>query len=186
MVNNFDNITLNKNLNFFNFKYINDNFSNNNTSYTLLKFYKNELLNTFNLIYSNFQLNTLNYYINFYLDIYYKNLCIINSHYIYHSFSSIYRKLVFINIISYLNNFFKILLFLIVIYSIFFITNIYSYVHQLAQNNYLAKFFILNESEKEVGPIDDLIFFVVLFILTLFSFIFCSFFYLILQGKFFI
>ena len=186
MVNNFDNITLTNNLNYFNLKPANIDFLYNNTFYTLLKFYKNELLNTYQLFYSNLNINFLNNYIGFYLDIYYKNLCVFNTHYINYSISTVHNKLFFINIISYLNNFFKILLFLIIIYSIFFITNIYNYIHQLTQNNYLAKFFILNESEKEIGPVDDLIFFVVLFILTLFSFIFSSFFYLILQGKFFI
>jgi len=185
MVNNFDNITLTNNNN-FNLKILNNDFIYNTTFNNLLKFYKNELLNTFQLFYSNMNINILNNYINFYLDIYYKNLCIFNTHYINYSILNTYNRLFFINIISYLNSFFKILLFLIIIYSIFFITNIYSYIYQLTQNNYLAKFFILNESEKEIGPVDDLIFFIVLFILTIFSFIFASFFYLILQGKFFI
>lgn len=186
MVNNFDNITLTNNNNYFNLKILNSDFSHNTAFNNLLKFYKNELLNTFQLFHSNININILNNYINFYLDIYYKNLYIFNTHYINYSILNTYNRLFFINIISYLNSFFKILLFLIIIYSIFFITNIYNYIHQLTQNNYLAKFFILNESEKEIGPVDDLIFFVVLFILTIFSFIFASFFYLILQGKFFI
>lgn len=188
MVNNFDNITINNNLYWFNLRQLNTDFTSNNTVYTLLKFYKNELLNYFNLFHSNININTnvLNNYVNFYLDVYYKNVCIYNTHYIYLSTTNTNLRLFFINLVPYLNSLLKILLFLIIIYTIFFITNLYNYISQLTQNNYLAKFFILNESEKEIGPVDDMLFFVFLFILTLFSFIFSSFFYLILQGKFFI
>ncbi len=77
-------------------------------------------------------------------------------------------------------------MFLIIIYTLFFITNLYNYIKQLIEVNLFSKFFILNESEKEIGPVDDIFFFVVLFMLTLLSFIFSSFFFLIIQGKFFI
>ena len=187
MVNNFDNININNNLNWISLKQINSEFINTNL-YTLLKFYKNELLNTFNIFNSNLNINTnaLNNYINLYLDVYYKNICLSNTHFLYPSISNLHNKIFFINIIQYLNGLLKVILFLIIIYSIFFITNLYNYIHQLTQNNYLAKFFILNESEKEIGPVDDMTFFIFLFVLTLFSFIFSSFFYLILQGKVFI
>jgi len=188
MINSFDNITMTNNLYWFNLKQVNNDFISNNTYYTLFKFYKNELLNTFKIFHNTISLNTntINNYVSFYLDIYYKNICLFNTHYMYLSLSTTTHKLFFINVVNYLNSLLKILLFLIIIYSIFFITNLYNYIHQLTQQNYLAKFFILNESEKEIGPVDDMLFFVFLFILTIFSFIFSSFFYLILQGKFFI
>jgi hypothetical protein len=122
----------------------------------------------------------------FYLDNYYKNVCILNNSFLIYSIDISAHKLQYLNLFFYLNKFFKITLILVILYTIFFITNIYSYVKQLIEVNFLAKFFILNESEKEIGPVDDIIFFVVLFILTLFSFIFSSFFFLIIQGKFFI
>jgi len=186
--NNFDNITNNVKVFWFNFKSTNMDYNENNSSiYFFYKFFKNEMLNFLNL-FNNYNIinNASSNFIIFYLDNYYRNICLLNSSYLTYSLNISVYKIQYLNLFFYLNKFFKITLFLIIIYTIFFITNLYNYIKQLIEINFLAKFFILNESEKEIGPADDIFFFVVLFILTLFSFIFSSFFFFIIQGKFFI
>jgi len=89
----------------------------------------------------------------------------------------------FVYLIYFLNKFFKITLFLIIIYTIFFITTFENYIKQLVYSSSIAKFFILNENEKEIGPVDDYFFFVILFVLTLCSFVFISIFFIIIQTK---
>lgn len=89
----------------------------------------------------------------------------------------------FTYVIYFLNKFFKITLFLVIIYTIFFITTFENYIKQLVYSSSLAKFFILNENEKEIGPVDDYFFFVILFVLTLCSFVFISIFFIIIQTK---
>ncbi len=185
--NNFDNLTLTQQLFWFNSNSNNIDYNNTNIpTQFLYKFYKNELVSFLKLFYNNNISNISTNYISFYLDNYYKNLCLFNTHYINYTLNISFYKLQYLNLFYYLNKFFKITLFLVILYTLFFITNLYNYIKQMIEVNSLAKFFIMNESEKEIGPVDDIFFFVVLFILTLFSFIFSSFFFLIIQGKFFI
>jgi hypothetical protein len=130
----------------------------------------------------NFLLNKL--MIDSILDSYYLNLFLYNNSFLnlttVESFSG---YSLFIFVVYFINKILKITLFIVIIYCIFFITNFENYIKQINYTNSLAKFFILNESEKEVGPVDDFFFFVILFILTLFSFIFISVFFLIIQTK---
>jgi hypothetical protein len=69
--------------------------------------------------------------------------------------------------------------------TIFIITNFENYIKQLKVLNSLTKLFITNESEKEIGPVDDFFFFALLFILVLTSFMFSSFIVIIMQNKIF-
>jgi hypothetical protein len=130
----------------------------------------------------NFLLNKL--MIDSILDSYYLILFLYNNSFLnlttVESFSG---YSLFIFVVYFINKILKITLFIVIIYCIFFITNFENYIKQINYTNSLAKFFILNESEKEVGPVDDFFFFVILFILTLFSFIFISVFFLIIQTK---
>ena len=86
-------------------------------------------------------------------------------------------------IYSFGKTMFKINLLFIVLYYNFFILHITSYVKQLNSIIQTTKLFLLNESEKEVGPTDDVAIFVILFLLILSSFIFTSINFLILQNN---
>jgi len=81
---------------------------------------------------------------------------------------------------------FKLNLFLFIVYTIFFLTKLENYIKQIKSITILAKLFILNSSEKEVGPVDDYFFFAVLFFLTISLFIFTSVFLILIQSKVFI
>jgi len=129
--------------------------------------------------------NYLNY-INFWFDNYFNFLCLINAKYLISCSKMLHTKLEYLNYFFYFNKFFKINLFLTTIYVYIFITSLYNYSKQLMETSKFTKFFILNENEKEIDSADDIFFFIVLFALTLFLFIFCSFFFFIIQGKFFI
>lgn len=83
------------------------------------------------------------------------------------------------------NKFFKLNLFIFVILTIFIITNFENYLKQQKTLIGLAKLFILNSSEKEVGPVDDYFFFVILFLLTLTLFILSSVYLIIFQSNMF-
>jgi hypothetical protein len=80
----------------------------------------------------------------------------------------------YFTIFSIINKFFKFNFILFTLYYIFFLTYLENYIKQLIVSNNLIKLFILNENEKEIGSIDDLFFFIILFILVLFSFVFIS------------
>lgn len=81
----------------------------------------------------------------------------------------------------FLKKIFKLNLFIFIIYTIFFITNFENYFKQQRTINYLTKLFILNASEKEVGPVDDYFFFAILFVLTISLFIFTAISVILLQ-----
>ena len=89
-------------------------------------------------------------------------------------------------IFSFFFKFIKIYLLFLSIFIIFFLNNFFNYINQLKKVNNTVRLFITNESEKEVGPVDDFFFFAVLFLLTLVSFVFTSFFVIIFSGKIFI
>ena len=91
-----------------------------------------------------------------------------------------------ITIFYFLNKFFKISLLVVVLFCIFSITNFELYIKQLNYSSSVAKFFLLNETEKEIGPVDDFFFFIILFIVTLSSFVFISIFYLIMLSNVFV
>lgn len=86
----------------------------------------------------------------------------------------------------FLKNFIKLNIFLFIIYTIFFISYLENYIKQLLYMNNLTKLFILHESEKEVGPVDDFFFFAILFILTLCSFVIVSLLTIVLHSSIFI
>lgn len=80
---------------------------------------------------------------------------------------------------NFLSIFFKVNVILFIIYTIFFLSYLENYIKQIIYLNNFVRLFILNESEKEVGPVDDFFFFAILFLLTLSSFIICSLFFII-------
>ena len=185
MINYFDNINPYTSVYIFNLK---QNYSEyyNNSIESLHKFYKNDLTNTLEVF--NYYIAPLSTksYLSLYLDLYYRNIVVYNNVFLNYTVLNNQPKFFYLNLIPLINNVLKFSLILIILYTVFFLTNLYKYVNLLSQSNYLAKFFILNESEKEVGPVDDMLTFASLFILTLFSFIFSSFFYFVISGKFFI
>lgn len=87
---------------------------------------------------------------------------------------------------AFIKIFIKINLILFIIYSIFLVSFIQNYLKQIILLNNFVKLFILNESEKEVGPVDDFFFFSILFLLVISSFIIGSIVTIILQTSIFI
>lgn len=159
---------------FFNFKSDNTTVLFHNITD---KSFFNNLFSVTNNIFNNFSIN--------YLQIYYDNLFTYNnSYYIYSllNVNNFYNLsfLVFIKII------FKLNILLFILYTIFFITYLENYIKQLMYLNNLVRLFILNESEKEVGPMDDFFFFAILFLLTISSFIIGSLFIILWQSNIFI
>ena len=102
---------------------------------------------------------------------------IIFSHYGYivNSYSYSNNFIIYYNFYWFLGTFFKVSLIGMALYFIFYLSNIQNYLLQIKSLNSFSKLFILNETEKEVGPADDFFLFAILFILTLVSFIFSSF-----------
>lgn len=84
---------------------------------------------------------------------------------------------------DFLNIFFKLNIILFIVYTIFFLSYLQNYIKQIIYLNNFVRLFILNESEKEVGPVDDFFFFAILFLLTLSSFIICSLFFIIFSNN---
>lgn len=123
---------------------------------------------------------------DFLLESYYYNL--INNNYSYFIFS--FKSGSSINLVYPFFNFIKLFIkfniFLFCIYSIFLISYIQNYLKQILLLNNFVKLFILNESEKEVGPVDDFFFFAILFLLVISSFIIGSIVVIILQTSIFI
>lgn len=127
-----------------------------------------------------------NDYIAFYLDAQYSWIILDNVGFFL--YSTKISSLINFNyyLFYFLKKLFKINLFLFIIYTIFFIVNIENYIKQIKMINYLVKLFILNSTEKEVGPVDDYFFFAVLFMLTISLFIFTSIVLILIQNKIFI
>ena len=59
---------------------------------------------------------------------------------------------------NFLSIFFKVNVILFIIYTIFFLSYLENYIKQIIYLNNFVRLFILNESEKEVGPVDDFFF----------------------------
>lgn len=127
-----------------------------------------------------------NQFISFYLDVYYSFLIQNNLAYLLPTSSTLVSSNYPYYIFFLLEKFFKINLFLFVVYTIFFITNFENYIKQLKTVNLLTKLFILNSTEKEVGPVDDYFVFAILFVLTISLFVFTSIFLIIIHSKIFI
>jgi hypothetical protein len=92
----------------------------------------------------------------------------------------------YFNFFSFIKVFIKINIALFILYLLFFISYLENYLKQILYLNSFTKLFILNETEKEVGPIDDFFFFAVLFILTLCSFVIVSLVVILLHSSIFI
>ena len=141
-----------------------------------------EYYSSFFLIKNEFFIN----YLNFFLSNYYTLLIESNLGFFLIKVS----KPITVNYVFYLyvllEKIFKLNLFMFIIYTIYFLTNFENYIKQLKTANYLAKLFILNVTEKEVGPVDDYFFFAVLFILTISLFIFTSITLLLIHSKIFV
>lgn len=176
MLNNLNNLILQIN----NFVYI-----NTNVFYSDFMF---NLLNNVNLInYFGIDNNLIdNTAAISYLDLYYSYLIEYNISYLLNVNNFNFSLKNYFSLFWFLKIFFKINIFLFIIYTIFFISYLENYIKQLLYLNNLVRLFILNESEKEVGPVDDFFFFAILFILTLCSFIIVSFLVIILHSSIFI
>ncbi len=138
----------------------------------------NSNINVFEYFYNDFSLS-------FYVDSFYTIILNMNTGFVSERYQ-IQNYNNFLMFYSFFYTFFKITLVLTFIFSIFFLTYLENYIVQLINNNTLTKLFILNETEKEVGPADDFFFFTVIFILTICSFIIMTFFTLILNSNIFI
>lgn len=173
MLENFNNLLLTS---FF--------FTENLNNFALHSFVIDKKL-TFNQvssIYSHHLFDFFNLqYLNFYYDILLQN----NFGYLLNINDNLKFNFLNFNILTIFKNFIKLNVFLFIIYLIFFISYIQNYIQQLTSMNSFTKLFILNETEKEVGPADDFFFFAVLFILTLTSFIISSFIVIMLNSSVF-
>jgi hypothetical protein len=172
VLNNFFNTTLQ----------INSIFNVNNN--VLFFDYFSNLINTVNL-FINFN-NTSNVNENFLLDLYYSYIFENNLAFVSNVNNFEFSVKNYFSLFWFLKIFFKINIFLFIIYTIFFISYLENYIKQLLYLNNLVKLFILNESEKEVGPVDDFFFFAILFVLTLCSFIVVSLLVIVLHSSIFI
>lgn len=144
-----------------------------------------DLNSLLNQISSNFENYITKTFVLNYLDLYYDNLLKFNFGYLFFINNTNNIEFINLNIFSLLKLFIKINIFLYIIYLIFFVSYIGSYIQQLKSMNNLAKLFILNENEKEIGSIDDFFFFAILFILTITSFIISSFLVILLNSNIF-
>lgn len=108
------------------------------------------------------------------IGIYYDYLFQSNYLYVLNAFNKSGVIISYFSFFFFIKNFFKINIILFILYTIFFLTYLENYIKQLIYMNSLVRLFILNESEKEVGPVDDFFFFAILFMLTISSFVFVS------------
>lgn len=117
---------------------------------------------------------------------YYNYIIFSNYGYIINSYNYTDNFPAYYNLYSFLKNFFKISLIALILYFVFFISNLQNYISQTKMLNSFSKLFILNETEKEVGPADDFFLFAILFLLTLVSFIITSFIIILINTNIFI
>lgn len=122
-------------------------------------------------------------YLYFYMDNYYTNLIFNNKAFLLTSTKVAISYKFHYYLFMFFNKFFKLNLFIFIILTIFIITNFENYLKQQKTLIGLARLFILNSSEKEVGPVDDYFFFVILFILTLSLFVLTSVYLIIFQSN---
>lgn len=120
------------------------------------------------------------------LNSYYNYIIFSNYGYIINSYRYDEINAIYFNFYFFFKNFFKISLVGLVLYFLFFISNVQNYVKQVKTLNAFSKLFILNETEKEVGPVDDFFLFAILFLLTLVSFIITSFIIILINTNVFL
>jgi len=133
-------------------------------------FESNELLNIFFYNYSNLYYNIILNFSYSYLNYNYINTLILTNYFYFFNF---------------LTTFFKLNIIIFILYSIFFSKYLNNYFKSLITHNFFSKLTILNEVEKEVGPVDDFIFFSLLFITTIGFFIFITINVIIFHSNFF-
>lgn len=126
------------------------------------------------LPYQNNFSNLSNFLLTNQLDMYYYNLIINNYSYIVFSYKNNFFSISYFPFLTFLKLFFKVNILFFCIYSLFLISFIQNYIKQLSLMNGFVKLFILNESEKEVGPVDDFFFFAILFLVVISSFLISS------------
>ena len=132
------------------------------------------------------QSSSINTLTPYYIDNYYTNIILKNSGYFLLTTKTNIELNYIYYIFFFIKKFFKLNLFIFIIYTIFVIANFENYIKQQNTLASLAKLFILNASEKEIGPVDDYFFFVILFILTISLFIFTAVSLILLQNSIFI
>lgn len=138
----------------------------------------------FTTVYNGYVLD--NFYNNIFLNSYYYNLILNNYSYLVFSYSTSLKLQTMFNFFYYIKLVIKLNIVLFCIYTIFLVSYIHNYLKQILLLNNFIKLFILNESEKEVGPVDDFFFFAILFLLVISSFIIGSIVIIILQSSIFI
>ena len=154
-----------------------ENFNKFNT-------FNSALINEFNIL--NSFMNTTQILSLNYLNLYYDFIINLNNGYI----NYIWTNSIIIKQYYYLLNFFitfiKLNIIIFIVYSIFFLTYFENYFKKIIYSNSLAKLIILNETEKEAGPVDDFLYFALLFILTISFFIFITVSIILFHSKFYI
>ena len=126
------------------------------------------------------------FYNNIFINSYYYSLISNNYSYLIFSYNTNLKIQTMFNLFYFIKLFIKFNIVLFCIYSLFLISYIQNYLKQILLLNNFIKLFILNESEKEVGPVDDFFFFAILFLLVISSFIVGSIITIILQTSIFI
>jgi hypothetical protein len=146
-----------------------------------------DAITTFNLfVATESHNNNLNNHVYNYLDLYYDYLFVNNWAYLVSVNILSYSLKQYLTLFLFLKILIKINIVLFILYTIFFLSYLENYVKQLFYLNNLTRLFILNESEKEVGPVDDFFFFAILFILTICSFVIVSFLLILCNSSIFI
>lgn len=134
------------------------------------------------IFFNNFTSNIALYYTNYLYDA----ILYSNCYFLSQSFSTGSNISFSFFILSFVTIFFKLSLFIYIILTIFILLNFENYIKQINSINMIGKLFILNATEKEVGPADDYYFFSILFFLTVLIFVFSAIFLLILQTNIFL
>jgi hypothetical protein len=132
-------------------------------------------------LYNTAPIYTTNLFLSMYLHNYYSYIILSNSGYFLTTLKTATNYKLNYYVFYFLKKLFKINLFIFIVYTIFFITNFENYFKQQKTINHLVKLFILNASEKEVGPVDDYFFFAILLFLTITTFIFSTISLILLQ-----
>lgn len=120
------------------------------------------------------------------LNSYYNHIIFSNYGYIVNCYTVNESLQTYYNFYIFFKNFLKATFIALVLYFVFFLSNIQNYISQIKALNSFSKLFILNETEKEVGPVDDFFLFSILFLLTLVSFIITSFVIILVNTNLFI
>jgi hypothetical protein len=123
-------------------------------------------------------LYSLNVNSTLYENLFLQNQIYLNNTYVSYLSTTSYPSYVF----TFFTKFFTIYFILFIIYSIFFLTNIQNALQQNKVVVSLTKLFILNATEKEIGPVDDYFFFAILVFLTITLFVFSSIIFILTQS----